>query len=175
MKGIRFLFVIFFIMSFSSFAQDNVYEKFDFLIGEWKGQGVGFGNEKSKIQSEFKLIMDGKYIMVKNDSKFEPTESKPEGEHHADWGIISFDNKRKKIVFRQFHIEGYVNQYVLNDSLSDDSTLIFETEMIENFVEGGKARWTIKKIEENKIESIFDVSFPGKEYACFGTNVMVKQ
>ena len=84
--------------------------------------------------------MDGKYIQIKNDSKFEPTESRPEGENHIDWGIVSFDKQRNKIIFRQFNIEGYVNQYVLNDSLSNESKLIFETEIIENFVEGGSAR-----------------------------------
>ena len=68
-----------------------------------------------------------------------------------------------------------MNQYVLNDSLSTNDVYIFETENIENFVEGGKSRWTIKKINENKIETIFDVSFPGKEYSCFGTNKLIKK
>jgi len=46
--------------------------------------------------------------------------------------------------------------------------LVFETEMIENFVPGGKARWTIRKISESQIETTFDVSFPDKEFTCFG-------
>ena len=158
-----------------SFSQTNNFEKFDFLLGEWTGTGRGFGNEESKIQSEFKLIMNGKYIQIKNNSKFEPTESKPKGEKHIDWGIVSFDKKRKKIIYRQFNSEGYVNQYVLNDSLSSASKLIFETELIENFAEGGRARWTIKKHGDNEIETIFDVSFPGKEFACFGTNKLTKK
>jgi len=53
--------------------------------------------------------------------------------------------------------------------------LVFETEEIENFVAGGKARWTIKKIADNKIETIFDVSFPNSEYTCFGTNNLVRK
>ena len=67
-----------------------------------------------------------------------------------------------------------VNQYVLNDSLSNETKFVFETEEIENFVPGGKARWTINKIQDNQIETIFDVSFPGEEYACFGTNKQTK-
>ena len=98
--------------------------------------------------------------------------AKPDGEHHIDKGLISFDENRKLIVYRQFHIEGYINQYVLNDSLSNDTVLVFETETIESFVPGGKARWTIKKIANDQIETIFDVSFPGEEYACYGTNVL---
>lgn len=67
-----------------------------------------------------------------------------------------------------------MNQYVLNDSLSDDRVLVFETEFIENFIPGGKAKWTIKKIGHNKIETAFDVFFPGKNYTCFGTNLLTK-
>ena len=62
-----------------------------------------------------------------------------------DKGFISFDATRNLIVFRQFNIEGYVNRYVLDDSLSNELQLVFVTEAIENFMPGGEARWTIKK------------------------------
>ena len=116
-----------------------------------------------------------KYIEVKNESKFDPTDNNPEGEHHVDNGFISYDKSRESIIFRQFNNEGYINQYVLIDSLSNDASLVFETENIENFVPGGKARWTINKLSEHKIKTIFDVSFPNKEYSCFGTNTLKKQ
>lgn len=158
-----------------TYGQTNPLDRISFIKGDWIGTGSGFGNNKSKIESSFQLVMDGKYIEVKNESRFEPTEKNPEGEHHIDNGFMSFDHKRKLIVFRQFNIEGYINQYILNDSLSTDSILVFETESIENFAPGGKARWTIKKVSENEIETIFDVSFPNKEYTCFGTNVLEKR
>jgi hypothetical protein len=119
--------------------------------------------------------MDGNYIEIINESHFKPTEKKPEGEYHIDKGFISYDKSRKVIVFRQFNNEGYINQYVLNDSLSNATNLVFITESIENFMPGGKARWTIKKIKDNLLGIIFDVSFPGKEYACFGTNTLYKK
>ena len=56
-----------------SFSQKTNLEIFDFLLGEWTGTGTGFGNDKSKINSEFKLIMNGIYIQIKNHSEFEPT------------------------------------------------------------------------------------------------------
>ena len=174
MKKLIIFYVFSMILSVSSFAQENVFEKFDFLIGKWKGTGAGFGNNKSVIHAEYNLIMGGKYIEIKHDSKFEPTETRPEGEHHVDWGIISYDKDRQKIVLRQFHVEGFVNQYILKEPLSNGSTFIFETEAIENLV-GGKARWTIKKTGEDEIETIFDVSFPGRDFVCFGTNRMTKQ
>ena len=151
-------------------AQNNPFEKISFIIGDWEGTGTGFGNEKSKIVSSFKLVMDSNYIEVRNESKFEPTENDPAGEVHIDKGFISFDKSRDMLVFRQFNIEGYINQYILIDTLSNETTLIFQTETIENFVPGGSARWTINKINEDQIETIFDVSFPNQGYNCLGTN-----
>ncbi|MCF8266716.1 MAG: hypothetical protein K9I69_01450 [Ignavibacteriales bacterium] len=119
--------------------------------------------------------MHGKYIEVTNESRFEPTEKNLDGEHHIDRGFITFDKTRKLLVYRQFNNEGYVNQYVLSDSLSTEADLVFETEAIENFVPGGKARFTIKIIAENKIETTFDVSFPNKDFSCFGINNLEKK
>jgi len=168
------LILSFVIISGISFGQENPFDKINFIIGDWTGTGSGFGNETSKIESSFQIIMNGNYIEVKNESQFAPTDKNPKGEHHIDKGFISFDKNRNLILFRQFNNEGYFNQYVLNDSLSNETTLVFETEFIENFVPNGKAKWTIRKLNENEIETIFDVSF-GKEFSCFGTNKLIKK
>ena len=160
-----------FMLLVSAFAngQTDPFEKLNVLIGDWTGSGSGFGNDRSKIESGFQYVMDAKYIEVINDSKFEPTTDNPQGEHHVDKGFISFDQERNLILYRQFNIEGYVNQYVLNLSESNDSTLVFETEEIEN-LSGGRARWTILIISDTKIETVFDVSFGGDEFTCLGIN-----
>lgn len=174
MKSKAFL-VLGLILSFGiSFAQTNPFERLNFIIGDWSGTGSGFGNNKSKIESSFQPVMDSNYIEVKNESWFEPTEKNPKGEHHLDKGFISYDKSRKLIILREFNSEGYFNQYVLNDSISNENTLVFETEFIENFVPNGKAKLTIKKISENEIETVFDVSF-GKDYSCFGDNKLIKK
>jgi len=166
--------VIEILFTFSLHAQTDRFDRLNFLQGEWSGRGSGFGNDSSTIKSFFKSDMGGKYIEFNNDSRFEPTSNNPEGEHHIDRGFISLDKERDLIVIRQFHIEGYVIQYILVDSLSNDSLLVFESESIENFVPGGKARWTLKKISENRIESVFDVAFPNSDYSCMGVNMLRK-
>lgn len=156
------------------FGQITNFKQLEFIIGEWNGSGSGFGNETSTVKSYFKPIMNEKYIEFKNESWFEPTSNNPEGEHHIDHGYISYDKQRDILVIRQFHVEGYVIQYILADSLSNNLNLVFESESIENFVPGGKARWTIKKTSENQIEAIFDVAFPNSEYSCMGVNKLKK-
>jgi len=168
--------VIVLILLFSTiiFSQNHKYKKFDSLIGKWKGIGTGSENEKSTIRTEFNFVMGSKYIEVINDSQFEPTSKNPDGEHHIDKGFISFDATRNLFVFRQFHIEGFVIQYILVDSLSSESKLVFESEKIENFVRGGKARWTITQITHNAIQTTFDVSMPNKGYQRFGENKFIR-
>lgn len=169
MKKITGIICMLLLLAGTSFGQGS-FSKLDFLMGNWSGTGSGFGNNQSKIESGFQFVMGGKYIEVRNESWFEPTKTNPKGEHHVDKGFISYDKSRKQIVYRQFNNEGYVNQYVLTDSLSNDSTLVFQTENIENFVPGGKAQWIIRRLSTSRIQTVFNVSFPGKPYACFGTN-----
>lgn len=157
-----------------NFAQENPFNQLSFIIGNWQGTGSGFGSNTSKITASYTLVMGNKYIEVQHESKFEPTANKPKGDHHIDRGFISFDAQRNKVIYRQFNNEGFINQYVLNEELSDDTTLVFVSELIENFPPGGKARLTLKKIGENELETIFDVAFPNKEFSCFGINKMVK-
>lgn len=156
------------------FGQTTDFQQLDFLLGDWSGRGSGFGNDSSTVNSFFKPVLKGKYIEFENESWFEPTSNNPEGEHHIDRGFISFDKERDAIVIRQFHVEGYIIRYILADSLSNDTMLVFESESIENFVPGGKARWTIKKTSDTRIETIFDVAFPNSEYSCMGVNKLQK-
>ena len=164
----------FILLSVSAYSQQNPLSQLEPLIGSWKGTGEGFSSTKSEISAAYSWLMNKQFIEVKHRSEFEPTEKKPEGEIHEDLGIISYNKGRKAIVFRQYHIEGFYNEYVLNDSLSIDGKLVFETEKIENFVPGGRARFTIHLKSNTEIETLFDVGFPGKEMACFGKNILKK-
>ena len=175
MKKRAFLFLAAIIIAGTLCAQENPLQKFDNLIGKWQGTGEGFSAAKSNLDAEYAWIMNKQYIQVKHRSVFEPTEKKPEGEIHEDVGIISFDKGRKVYVFRQYHIEGFYNEYVLNESLSNEKTIVFETEKIENFVPGGRARFTINVKSDSEIETLFDVGFPGKEMSCFGKNQLRKK
>ena len=85
-------------------------ERTNFLIGGRTGTGNGFGTEKSTIVSGFRYLMGDWHIEIKNELRFEPAEEKPDGEYLFDRGFISFDKIRNRIVYRQFNIEGCINQ-----------------------------------------------------------------
>jgi predicted enzyme related to lactoylglutathione lyase len=156
-------------------GQTDPFQQISFAFGEWEGTGEGFGSNRSTIESRFEPVMNGNYIEVTNESWFESTEENPQGDHHIDNGFISYDKDRGTLVYRQFNNEGYINQYVLNDTLSSDSELVFETESIENFVPNGKARITIRRIADDTMETVFDVSFPNSGYTCFSTNQLKRK
>ena len=78
MKKITLL-IIGLVLTFGlSFGQSNPFDRLNFIMGEWSGNGRGFGNEESKIESGFQFVMGGKYIEVKNESRFEPSKKTPE-------------------------------------------------------------------------------------------------
>jgi hypothetical protein len=51
---------------------------------------------------------------------------------HEDFGVFSYDSGLKKIVWRQFHSEGLVNEYILESAGADGKSLEFVTTKIEN-------------------------------------------
>ena len=88
------------------------------LLGSWEGDAKGEPGS-GKCEREYRLILRDKFIQVTNRSTYPPQEKNPKGEVHEDTGFISYDKAAQKLVMRQFHIEGFVNHYVL-DNVSED-------------------------------------------------------
>src|SRR5215211_7838884 len=116
---------------------------FNFFIGVWKGSGQGQPGH-SRVERKYEFVLNGKFIFIQNKSIYEPQEKNPKGEVHEDWGFISYDRARETYVFRQFHIEAFVNQYVLDQIAEDGQTISFVTEAIENISPGWQAKESYK-------------------------------
>ena len=58
-------------------------------------------------------------------------------------------------MLRQFHVEGFVNQYA-QDSESSSQKLVFTTESIENIPAGWRARETYVVHGPDEFEEIFE-------------------
>jgi len=146
---------------------------FKSFIGDWTGQGGGEPG-KGNYERSYKFILSGKFIEVRNISTFEPTASNANGEVHEDLGYISYDRALKKFRLRQFHIEGFVNQYLLDSISPDQKTIVFVTESIENIPSGWKAKETYRILSENELEETFELAEPGKEYVVY-SKVLLKR
>lgn len=73
-------------------------------------------------------------------------------------------------MLRQFHVEGFVNQYVVSSISADRKTVVFETESIENIPPGWRARETYRILNENEFVETFELAQPGKEFAVYTEN-----
>jgi hypothetical protein len=154
-----------------SSAPADPWSPFRFFVGTWEGQGEGSPGTGKGVQT-FEFILRGTFLHVRNKAVFDPQDKNPKGEVHEDWGVFSFDKSRKTFVLRQFHVEGFVNQYVLENEPADGKTFIFVSEAIENIPAGFKARLTYKVLDADTFEQTFDLAPPGQDFTCYSKGVM---
>ena len=143
----------------------DVWEPFRFFVGEWEGKGEGKPGI-SNTTREYRFVLNNKFIQVRNRSQYDPQAKNPKGEAHEDWGMLSFDRGRKQFVLRQFHVEGFVNQFIMSSSSSDGKTFTFTSESIENIPAGWRARETYKLISADEFVEVFELAEPGKDLRC---------
>jgi hypothetical protein len=148
-------------------SKPDVWEPMKFFVGSWEGVGTGKPGT-SKVQREYSFALNNKFLQVKNKSIYDPQPQNPKGEIHEDWGMISFDKVRKQFVFRQFHVEGFVNQYVV--SSIDGKTIVLTSEHLENIPAGYRARETYKILNENEFEEVFEIAEPNKDFVVYTQN-----
>ncbi|MEE9237311.1 MAG: hypothetical protein V3U52_05940 [Thermoplasmata archaeon] len=147
----------------------DVWVPFRFFVGAWEGAEKGKPGE-GRGERDYRFVLNGKFLEVRNVSTFEPQEKNPEGEVHEDRGFISYDQNRNKFVFRQFHVEGFVNQYVLDSITRDGKTLVFITETIENIPAGWRAKETYRILNDDEFQETFELAAPGKDFEVYIEN-----
>ncbi len=147
----------------------DLWEPFRYFLGTWTGTGRGEPGISSTTRT-FSLILAGRFVEVKGRSVYEPQEGNPSGEIHEDLGLISYDKARSRYVLREFHVEGFVNQYVLEPPAPGHQNLLFVTEAIENIPPGWKARKTWEILSQDNFHETFDLAGPGESWSCYVTN-----
>jgi len=148
--------------------QDSIWLPMKVFIGNWSGPSEG---EPGKGNSErsYQFVLNKKYIEIKNKSVYPPAGENKKEQTHEDIGYISYDRMRKLFVFRQFHIEGFVNEYKLESILPDSKSLVFISENIENIPAGWRARETYRIINEDEFTETFELSEPGKDFSIYSS------
>lgn len=175
-KNILIVFILIFpILGFAQNPkQDTLWKPFESFIGNWTGKGGGATGEGTYERS-YKFIFNKKYIEVKNKSVYPPSKDKTSGEVHEDIGYISFDKIRNTFVLRQFHIEGFVNQYTLDSVPVDGKRLVFVSESIENIKPGWRAKEIYEIHNDGEITETFELAPPDKEFEIYSKVKLKKQ
>jgi hypothetical protein len=149
--------------------KQDPWEAFRFFVGSWTSTGKGCPGV-STGQREYQFVLKENFLQVTNRSIYEPQEQNPKGEVHQDLGFISHDGIRDAFVWRQFHVEGFVNQYILDSLATDGKTFIFLTESIENIPPGWRGRVTCHILNDDEFDEIFDLAAPEKEFEVYIEN-----
>lgn len=142
------------------------WDSLKFFVGHWQGTTQGKPG-RGKGEREYQFVLGGRFLRATNHTVYPPQEKNPKGEVHEDLGLYSYDARRRKFVLRQFHVEGFVNEYVEQGSAADRKTLVFVTEGIENTPDGWRARETYKVVNQNEYTETFELAEPQKEFEVY--------
>ncbi len=158
-------FSVVFLASAQTAAPVDPFDSVAFLIGRWEGTSEGQPG-KGTLRREYERALGGRYIKVRNRSEYPPQAQNPKGEVHEDEGYLSFDRARKRLVLRQFHVEGFVNQYV-QDASGSPARIVFTSEAIENIPVGWRARESYVVQGPDAFEEIFELAEAGKPFEVY--------
>ena len=166
---IRTVFVLFALVvtSFAQGARKQVnWEPFNYFVGSWEGTTKGEMGA-GKAEREYKLILNGTFLEIRNNTVFAPRGNQAKGESHEDVGFVSYDWGRHRFNFRQFHVEGFVNHYILSSMGADNKPASWVTESIENLEQGWRARESYKFMSKDEFVETFELAPPGKDFFMF--------
>jgi len=164
MKRLKFLPVAFIIVA-SALAQSDPWAPLRAFEGKWQGDTSGKPG-KGTTSREYRFEMNGKFMFQRDKSQYRPSDPAGKPLVHEDFGVFSYDTSLKKILWRQFHSEGFVNEYALDSVSADGKTLEFVTTRIEN-LPGFQAKKQYRIVSANEIEETFWLAPPGKEFAVY--------
>lgn len=136
------------------------------FIGKWEGDSHGEPGV-GKMVREYAFVLKDRFIRVSNTAMYPPQKKNPKGETHEDLGFIGYDRALKKLIFRQFHIEGFVIQYSLESISEDGRSFIFTSTAIENIAPGWRARETYRFLSNDEFSETFALAGPGKEFETY--------
>ena len=135
------------------------WEPLRFFLGSWTGTGTGKVGDNT-IQRTYAFVLGDQFIRLTDRAVYKPQEKNPKGEVHEETGFFSYDRERETFVLREFHIEGYVNQYVVESCDPASRKLIFVTEATENAPPGMQARTTYEILGDNHFRETFELLLP---------------
>lgn len=134
-----------------------------FLEGEWTGKSTGEPGAGS-VRRSYEFALKNRYLHERNVSVYEK-------ETHEHWSFFSYDRGRKRLVFRQFHQEGFVIQYVFDAEASTATKVVFVSESIEN-LDRWRARETYDVKSADEVVETFEIAGPSADFKVYSTTTL---
>jgi hypothetical protein len=164
MKRLR-VFAIAVMIAIGALAQSDPWAPLRVFEGKWEGPSSGKPG-KGTTTREFRFEMNGRFLSQRDKSVYQPADPAAKPFVHEDFGFFSYDANLKKVVWRQFHSEGLVNEYTLDSVSADGQSLEFVTTRIEN-LPGFRAKKLYRILSADEIEETFLLAPPGTEFAVY--------
>ena len=146
-------------------APQSPWSAVEFMVGEWAGESDGQPG-KGTVRRTYRFVLGGKFLHEQNVSTYPPQPKNERGEVHEHWSFFSHDRARHALVLRQFHQEGFVNQYVMAAG-SPAGTVVFESEAFENVPSGWKARETYEVVSPDEFLETFELASGAGTYEVY--------
>jgi hypothetical protein len=147
-------------------AQSDPWAALGFLEGKWQGKATGEPG-KGISSREYRFELNGRFLSARNKSVYEPKSPDAKPEVHEDFGWYSYDRTLKKVILRQFHVEGFVNEYILDSVGADGKSLEFTTVRIENIPAGWRAKESLRILSPDEFVETFSMAAPGKGFEVY--------
>ena len=152
-------------LAIGAFGQSDPWAPLRVFEGKWEGPTSGKPG-KGSTSREFRFEMNGRFLSQRDHSEYQPADPAAKPFVHEDFGFFSYDRDLKKVVWRQFHSEGLVNEYTLESVSADGKSLEFVTTHIEN-LPGFRAKKLYRVLSADEIEETFLLAMPGADFAVY--------
>ena len=153
------------LIAITAVAQQDPWAPLRVFEGKWEGTSSGKPGNGSTSR-DFHFELNGKFLFQRDKSEYQRKDPAAKPLVHEDFGIFSYDSEKKKIVWRQFHSEGLVNEYVLDSVSADGKSLEFVTTRIEN-LPGFRAKKQYHIVSDSAIDETFLLAPPGKDFDTY--------
>lgn len=155
-------------------SHDSLWAPMRYFIGAWVGMGEGEMGV-GQYERTYQWALNGNFIQVRNKAAYAPQAKSPQGEIHEDIGYINFNSLERKFMLRQFHVEGFVNEYKLESISPDGKTFTFLSFEIENIPIGWRAREIYQILNADEYIETYELAAPGKGFTLYAKATMKRR
>ena len=152
-------------LAIAAMSQSDPWAQMRAFEGKWEGPTSGKPG-KGTTTREYQFELNGHFLSQRDKSVYQPEAPATKPLVHEDFGMFSYDANQKKILWRQYHSEGMVNEYTLESVSADGKSLEFVTTQILN-LPGFRAKKQYHILSHDEIDETFLLAPPGKDFEVY--------